>query len=91
MDLNSRRIYRNEKEIDLTTTEFDLLQTLIENAGIVQSRESLMDKIRGIEFNSMDRTIDVFISKLRHKIGDTSKEEEIIKTIRGIGYIFTAE
>lgn len=91
MDLDSRTVTRENREIDFTTTEFDLLQTLIENNGIVQSRESLMDKIRGIEFNSIDRTIDVFISKIRHKIGDTNKDAEIIKTVRGIGYIFTAE
>lgn len=88
MELDSRQVSRNGRAIDFTTTEFDLLQTLMENAGIVQSRDNLMDKIRGIDFNSFDRTIDVFISKIRQKIGDNNKDNEIIRTVRGIGYIF---
>ena len=88
MEFDSRQVSRHGQMVDFTTTEFDLLQTLMENSGIVQSRDSLMDKIRGIDFNSFDRTVDVFISKIRQKLGDNPKEAEIIKTVRSIGYIF---
>lgn len=90
MDVDSRTVTRNGKKIDFTTTEFDLLKSLLQNAGIVQSRDALMDKIRGIDFDSFDRTIDVFISKLRQKLGDNPRDSEIIKTVRNIGYIFPA-
>lgn len=88
MDIDSRKVTRYEKVIDFTSTEFDLLKNLMENVGIVQSRDVLMDKIRGIDFNSFDRTIDVFISRVRQKLGDNSREPEIIKTVRSIGYLF---
>jgi DNA-binding response OmpR family regulator len=88
LDIDSRRVTRNERTIDLTSTEFDLLRSLMENAGIVQSRDALLDKIRGIDFTSFDRTIDVFISRIRQKIGDNTRDPEIIKTVRSIGYLF---
>ena len=88
MDIDSRTVTRNGVEIDFTSTEFDLLKSLMHNAGIVQSRDTLMDKIRGIDLDSFDRTIDVFISKLRQKLRADAREGEIIKTVRSIGYIF---
>ena len=66
-----------------------MLICLIENAGVVLSRESLMNKVRGLDFDAFDRTIDVFISRLRQKLGDNPKKPEMIKTVRGVGYLFT--
>lgn len=77
--------------LDLTPTEFELLQCLMENRGIVQSRDQLIQKLRGYDWESLDRSIDMHISKLRQKLGDTSKKPEMIKTVWGIGYIFPAE
>jgi DNA-binding response OmpR family regulator len=88
MDIDSRTVTRNGREIDFTSTEFDLLKSLMQNAGIVQSRDALMDKIRGIDLDSFDRTIDVFISKLRQKLRADAREGEIIRTVRSIGYIY---
>ena len=88
INLDSRQVSINNQDIDFTTTEFELLKCLMENAGIVQSRDNLMNKIKGIDFESFDRSIDVFISKVRQKIGDS--KGEIIKTVRGIGYIFVS-
>jgi DNA-binding response OmpR family regulator len=88
MDIDSRTVTRNGNVIDFTSTEFDLLKSLMQNAGIVQSRDTLMDKIRGIDLDSFDRTIDVFVSKLRQKLRNNADESEIIKTVRSIGYIF---
>lgn len=90
MNLDSREVSFKDEVIDFTTTEFDLLKCLMENAGIVQSRDSLMNKVKGIDFDSFDRSIDVFISKIRQKLDDKAKGE-LIKTVRGIGYVFSKQ
>lgn len=89
INLDSRQVLHQGKELELTSTEFDLLYCLTENAGIVQSREALMNKVRGLEFEAFDRTIDVFISRLRQKLNDNPRSPTIIKTIRNVGYLFT--
>jgi two-component system phosphate regulon response regulator OmpR len=88
LNLDSREVILKGRVLDFTATEFDLLKSLMENAGIVQSRDSLMNKVKGIDFEAFDRSIDVYISKLRQKLGDDPKKPEIIKTVWGIGYIF---
>lgn len=89
LNLDARQARHHGQELDLTSTEFDMLHCLLENAGIVLSRESLMNKVRGLDFDAFDRTIDVFISRLRQKLNDNSRKPEMIKTIRGVGYLFT--
>jgi two-component system, OmpR family, phosphate regulon response regulator OmpR len=89
MNLDSRQVLHHGESLDLTTTEFDMLHCLLENAGIVLTRDALMSKVRGLEFDAFDRTIDVFVSRLRQKLGDNPRKPEIIKTIRGVGYLFT--
>ncbi len=88
MNFDSREVFFKGKVLDFTATEFDLLKCLMENAGIVQSRDSLMNKIKGIDFEVFDRSIDVYISKIRQKLDDDPKKSEIIKTVWGVGYIF---
>lgn len=90
LNLDSREVSFKGEIIEFTTTEFDLLKCLVENAGIVQSREALMNKVKGIDFESFDRSIDVFISKIRQKLDDKTKAE-LIKTVRGIGYVFSKQ
>lgn len=90
MNLDSREVILKGEVIEFTTTEFDLLKCLMENAGIVQSRDNLMNKVKGIDFDSFDRSIDVFISKIRQKLDDKSRGE-LIKTVRGIGYVFSKQ
>ena len=75
----------------LTHFEFELLQTLARAAGRVLSREHLMDVLKGAEFESFDRSIDVHISKLRSKIEPDPKNPRYIKTVRGVGYVLTKE
>lgn len=72
----------------LTTYEFDLLHALAERAGRVLTREQLMDLVRGCADEAFDRSIDVHISHLRKKLGDDPRSPKIIKTVRGIGYVF---
>lgn len=89
LNLDARQVLRHGNPIELTSTEFDILHCLMENAGMVLTREALMNKVRGIDFDAFDRTIDVFISRLRQKLDDNPRKPEIIKTIRGVGYLFT--
>jgi len=74
--------------LTLTTYEFDLLYALAERAGRVLTREQLMDLVRGCVDEAFDRSIDVHISHLRKKLGDDPRSPRIIKTVRGIGYVF---
>lgn len=85
LNYDSREVIIKGKICEFTATEFDLLTCLMENAGIVQSRESLMNKVKGIDFESFDRSIDVYISKIRQKLED--KKSEFIKTVWGVGYM----
>ncbi|NML62078.1 response regulator [Massilia sp. RP-1-19] len=71
----------------LSNTEYKLLLVLAEAAGTVLSRDALLKKMRGIEFDGLDRSIDNCISKLRRKFDDT--ESEKIKTVWGEGYLFS--
>lgn len=89
LDLAAREVRHRGLVLDLTSTEFDMLVCLVENAGIVLSRETLMNKVRGLDFDAFDRTIDVFVSRLRQKLNDNPRKPELIKTIRGVGYLFT--
>ncbi len=75
--------------IDLTTAEFDLLWLLSCHAGSVLSRDELLQQLRGIGFDGLDRSIDARISRLRRKLGDDPENPERIKTVRGKGYLFS--
>ena len=87
MEVTKRKVLVQDQDIELTATEFDILRVLLSNAGRVIARERLMELARGQEFAAFDRSIDVHISNLRKKMGDSSKQSQIIKTIRGVGYL----
>ena len=91
LDPASRRVSLKGQDVELTTTEFDILHCLMSHAGRVMTRDFLMNEVRGIEFDAFDRTIDVMIYRLRQKLGDKSRTENLIKTIRGVGYLFPKE
>lgn len=75
--------------LDLTTAEFDLLWLLAAHAGNILSRDDLLQELRGIGFDGLDRSIDARISRLRKKIGDDPENPTRIKTVRGKGYLFS--
>lgn len=77
------------QQIDLTTAEFDLLWLLANRAGSVLSREDLLQDLRGIGFDGLDRSIDARISRLRKKLNDDPDNPTRIKTVRGKGYLFS--
>jgi two-component system OmpR family response regulator/two-component system response regulator RstA len=79
----------NSQSIDLTTAEFDLLWLLASHAGNVLSRDDLLQELRGIGFDGLDRSIDARISRLRKKLNDDPENPTRIKTVRGKGYLFS--
>jgi two-component system OmpR family response regulator/two-component system response regulator RstA len=78
-----------DEAIDLTTAEFDLLWLLASHAGNVLSRDDLLQELRGIGFDGLDRSIDARISRLRKKLNDDPENPTRIKTVRGKGYLFS--
>lgn len=91
VDPASRRVTLAGEHLELTTTEFDILYCLMSHAGRVMTRDFLMNEVRGIDFDAFDRTIDVMIYRLRQKLGDKDRKENLIQTIRGVGYLFPKE
>ncbi len=79
------------QEVILTTTEFELLYVLAANAGKVLHRKSLYADLRGIEYDGLDRAMDVTVSRLRRKLGDDANTPKRIKTIWGQGYLFVKD
>ena len=70
----------------LTKTEFDLLELLMRNAGIVLERDTIYDRIWGYDFETGSRSLDVYVGYLRRKTEDGG-EPRVIHTVRGIGYV----
>jgi DNA-binding response OmpR family regulator len=91
IDFQKRTVLLNNEPIDLTTMEFQALSLLANNAGVVMSRDQIMDALRGIEYEAFDRSIDVVMSRLRSKLLDDPKSPLFIKTVWGTGYVFIAE
>lgn len=91
IDRDARTLSVDGQERALTGYQFDLLLALAENAGRVLSRETLMDKIRGEELDTFDRSIDVHVSRIRAAIEDDPKHPRRIITIRGSGYLFARD
>jgi len=87
IDTAARHVSSGGSRIDLTTVEFDLLETLAQSAGTALSREILVRSVLKRPFSPFDRSLDVHVSNLRRKIGNYSDGSERIKTVRGIGYI----
>ena len=76
--------------LDLTTKEFELMDLFIKNPGVIFTRDEIIKEIKGIDAHLFSRSIDILISRLRHKIEDDPKEPKLIKTIWGKGYMFVA-
>ena len=80
-----------DKEIlHLSTSEYEALLLFAENPGKIMDREIMVESLRGITWQSYDRSVDVLVSRLRNKLGDTTSKIRFIKTIHGIGYKFIA-
>jgi two-component system response regulator RstA len=91
IDNSAREVTLAGESVDLTSAEYDLLWLLASNAGTVLSRETIFEKLRGIQYDGQDRSIDVRISRIRPKVGDDPENPKRIKTVRSKGYLFVKE
>jgi two-component system response regulator RstA len=87
VDRTTRQVTLAQREVRLTTAEFDLLFLLAAHAGDVLTREQISVALRGIEWDGLDRSIDLRIVRLRKKLGDDAKQPTLIKSVRGAGYL----
>lgn len=89
IDLGRREVRQPDgKPCELTTAEFNLLALLVQRPGRVLSRDELMDLLKGHEWTPMDRSIDALVARLRKKLEPDSERPQLVKTVRGIGYVF---
>ncbi|ENK1244250.1 response regulator transcription factor [Clostridium sporogenes] len=86
IDLYSKKIYKNEKEIDITPTEYLLMKIFIENPGKAFNRDELLDLVWGYDFMGDSKIVDVNVRRLRSKIEEKPSEPKFIKTVWGTGY-----
>jgi DNA-binding response OmpR family regulator len=91
IDINARTVHLNEKALNLTPIEYDLLASLAGAAGRVLTRDQLLDAVAGRSYEVFDRSIDVHISSLRRKLGEDPRNPRFIRTVRAVGYLFMAE
>jgi len=86
LDPAARLAWRGRRPLELTKTEFDLLELLVSNAGIVLSRETLYDRVWGYDFETSSRSLDVYIGYLRAKL-EADGEPRLVQTVRGVGFV----
>jgi DNA-binding response OmpR family regulator len=91
ISLTSHRVILDGVLIDLTNSEFELLWLLAANSGTILDRDTIFKVLRGSEYDGLDRSVDVMISRLRKKLGDETSPPRRIKTIWGKGYLFVKD
>lgn len=84
LDRERHAVFVDERSVELTYKEYELLKLLLTNAGIVTTRDVILDRIWGTDFEGESRTLDMHIKTLRQKLGDSGS---MIKTVRNVGYI----
>ena len=89
VDLTRREVRDPQGAVrELTTSEFNLLALFVQKPGRVLSRDELMDLLKGHDWTPMDRSIDALVARLRKKLEPDSERPLLVKTVRGIGYVF---
>jgi two-component system phosphate regulon response regulator OmpR len=91
MDSAAQRLLRDDREVELTSGEFTLLETLVSHPNRVLSRDQLVDLIKGYDRSPFDRSIDVRVTRLRRKIEEDPSHPVYIRTVWGKGYLFTPQ
>lgn len=86
VDTAKRTVHRGERSVELTKTEFDILELLARNADIVLSRSQIYEDVWGYDFESSSKSLDVHVGYLRRKLEDDG-EERLLHTVRGVGYV----
>lgn len=90
MDLDSREVFRGGRQIDLTAKEFELLHLFMENPNRVLSRDTIMEKIWGIDYAGESNVLEVYVAMLRQKT-EAGGLPRLIQTVRGMGYVLRGE
>lgn len=88
VDITRHTVIKDGISIELTAKEFDLLVILMKNSGKVLTRDTLLDKVWGMEYFGDTRTVDVHVRYLRQKIENNPEEPSFVQTVRGVGYKF---
>jgi DNA-binding response OmpR family regulator len=92
LDLGRREVVsQGQGPVELTTAEFNLLEILVRRPQRVHSRDTIMDLLKGHDWTPFDRSIDALVSRLRRKIEADPDHPRLIKTVRGVGYMFTSQ
>ncbi len=91
LETETRRVVLDGDDVELTTMEFELLRVLMASHGRVMSRDRLLEKLRGLDADVYDRSIDMLVSRLRHKLADDSRAPRFIKTVWRTGYQFVGK
>ena len=91
VDASRREVWLRDQPVEVTTVEFDLLWFLVENAGRTVSRQEIYQEIYHYDYDGKDRSIDVYVSRLRQKLGDDPAMPRYLKTVRGVGYLLAGE
>ncbi|MFF1681073.1 MULTISPECIES: response regulator transcription factor [unclassified Streptomyces] len=86
MDVQARRVWRGAREVELTRTEFELLELLVRNAGIVLDHSTIYDRIWGYDFGPGSKNLAVYVGYLRRKLEEPGAPG-LIHTVRGVGYV----
>ncbi|MGM9320915.1 response regulator transcription factor [Deinococcus aquaticus] len=88
LNLRGREVRLDGAKLELSKLEFDLLVTMAQHAGLAWTRERLLERVWGSDFPGTERVVDVHITGLRRKLGDTPDTPRFIETVRGVGYRF---
>ena len=88
VEIQRREVKLDDEILELTTMEYELLVLFMQYPNKTFSRDELMNRLRGIDAELFSRAVDTLVSRLRHKLKDTSKTPRFIKTVWGRGYIF---
>lgn len=91
IDADARRVWKDDIEVELTSTEYDLLHILARNAGTVLSRSQIIENVWSYDYFGDERVIDVHIRRIRRKIEDDPDNPAMLVTVRGAGYRFDGE
>jgi DNA-binding response OmpR family regulator len=91
VDAARRSVALDGRPVELTTAEFDLLYLLARHAGRTLTRRDIYQHLHGMDFDGLDRSIDLRISRLRKKLGDDPAKPHRVKSVRGVGYLLSVE
>ena len=91
VDKVKEEVILDGETVHLSTSEFEALALFIDNNNEVLDREFLVENLRGIQWQTFDRSVDVLVSRLRNKLGETPNKTRFLKTVHGVGYKFVAK